>query len=89
MKKDPFQGFGLLWSSRTLSLKDIKDTVVKILEVWHFPHMSDTLFTEYVKTFLKFKQEASGFPPQVVTDAKKQSYVKGYFEKEGIQLDIY
>ncbi len=63
-------------------------TVVKIVEVWHFPHTSDTLFTEYVKTFLKFKQEASGFPSHVVTDAEKQSYVKGYFEKEGIQLDI-
>ncbi len=38
--------------------------------------------------FLKFKQEASGFPLHVVTDAEKQSYVKGYFEKEGVQLDI-
>ncbi len=41
-----------------------------------------------MKTFLKFKQEASGFPSHVVTDAEKQSYVKDYFEKEGIQLDI-
>ncbi len=58
------------------------------MEVWHFPQTSDTLFIEYVKTFLKFKQEASGFPLHIVTDADKQSYVKGYFEKEGVQLDI-
>ncbi len=63
-------------------------TVVKIVKVWHFPDTSDTLFGDYVKTFLKFKQEASGFPSYVVTDAEKQSYVKDYFEKEGIQLDI-
>ncbi len=63
-------------------------TVVKIVEVWHFPHTSGTLFRDYVKTFLKFKQEASGFPSHIVTDAEKQSYVKDYFEKEGIQLDI-
>ncbi len=64
-------------------------TVVRIVEVWHFPQTSDTLFTEYVKTFLKFKQEASGFPPHVVTDVEKlMSYVKGYFEKEGVQFNI-
>ncbi len=63
-------------------------TIVKIVEVWHFPHTSETLFGDYVKTFLKFKHEASGFPSHVVTDAEKQSYIKDYFEKEGIQLDI-
>ncbi len=55
-------------------------TVVKIVEVWYFRHTSETLFAEYVITFIKFKQEASGFPSHVMTDA----YVKGYFEKEKI-----
>ncbi len=78
-----------VWTSVELSHAIVKGyTVVKIVEVWHFPHTSDTLFGDYVKTFLKFKQEASGFPSHVVTDAEKQSYIKDYFEKEGIQLDI-
>ncbi len=77
-----------VWTSVELSHAIVKGyTVVKIVEVWHFPHTSDTLFGDYVKTFLKFKQEASGFPSHVVTDAEKQSYIKDYFEKEGIQLD--
>jgi len=46
------------------------------------------LFSGYVNTFLKFKQEASGFPSHVVTDADKQSYVNDYLDKQGVQLDI-
>ncbi len=78
-----------VWTSVELSHAMVKGyKVVKIVEVWHFPHTSDTLFRGYVKTFLKFKQETSGFPSNVVTDAEKQSYVEDYFEKEGVQLDI-
>ena len=35
--------------------------VLKIHEVWHWEETSDELFKEYVNTFLKTKQEASGF----------------------------
>ncbi|MGL5746775.1 MAG: DNA polymerase [Weissella cibaria] len=62
--------------------------VLKIDEVWHFPQTSDDLFTGYVKTFLKFKQEASGFPSHVVTDVDKRAYIDDYLDKEGIELDI-
>ncbi|XP_067226351.1 uncharacterized protein [Chanodichthys erythropterus] len=61
--------------------------VAKIDEVWHFPQQSDTLFSEYVKTFLRLKQQASGYPSNVVTDSDKETYIQSYFEKEGIQLD--
>ena len=37
--------------------------VVRIIEVWHFPQKSSTLFTGYIDTFLKIKQEASGGHP--------------------------
>lgn len=79
----------MTWVSDELSRAiDKRYSVVRIDEVWHFPQTSDTLFSDYVKTFLKFKQEASGFPPHVVTEVDKQSYVEEYFEKEGVQLDI-
>ncbi|KAG1925821.1 extracellular sulfatase Sulf-2 [Pimephales promelas] len=61
--------------------------IAKIDEVWHFPQQSNTLFAGYVKTFLRLKQQASGYPSNVRTDAEKEAYVRQYFEKEGIRLD--
>ncbi|CAG2214664.1 unnamed protein product [Mytilus edulis] len=45
------------------------------------------IFTEYVNTFLKIKQEASGWPEWCLTDQDKHTYIKNYFEKEGIWLE--
>ena len=61
--------------------------VLRIHEVWHFPQQSDGLFKDYIDTFLKIKQEASGYPKDRVTEEQKQQYVNEYLEVEGIQLD--
>ena len=61
--------------------------IVKIDEVWHFPDHTAGVFKDYVDTFLKIKQEASGFPPDCDTDEKKAQYIANYAAKEGIQLD--
>ena len=61
--------------------------ILKIHEVWHFPVHTDELFKEYVNTFLKIKQEASGYPKDCVTDEQKQAYIEEYYEHEGIRLD--
>ena len=61
--------------------------ILKIHEVWHFPVHTDELFKEYVNTFLKIKQEASGYPKDCVTDEQKQAYIDEYYEHEGIRLD--
>ena len=37
--------------------------------------------------FLKYKQEASGYPEDVTSDQQKDDYISNYFEKEGVQLD--
>ncbi len=37
--------------------------------------------------FLKLKQEASGYPSNVVTEVEMQNYIKEYYETEGILLD--
>ena len=63
--------------------------IVQIHEVWHFPETSDELFKEYIDTFLKIKQEASGYPKDCVTEEQKQHYVDEYFEKSGIHLDLH
>ena len=61
--------------------------VLTIHEVWHWEETTDELFKEYVNTFLKIKQEASGYPPGCVTDEQKQRYIDDYYEHEGIRLD--
>lgn len=68
---------------------------MKIYEVYHWDQSTQYnpveknggLFSTYVDTFLKFKQEASGWPEWCETDTEKEKYVSDYFEKEGIQLD--
>ena len=61
--------------------------VLKIHEVWHWEQITDELFKDYVDTFLKIKQEASGYPKECVTDEQKQRYIDEYYEHEGIRLD--
>lgn len=69
--------------------------LLNIYEIWHFDEMSqyDTstktggLFTKYVNTFLKVKQEASGWPDWCLSETEKQQYIQQYFEKEGIMLE--
>ncbi|KAL9952108.1 hypothetical protein ACROYT_G039315 [Oculina patagonica] len=57
-------------------------------EVWHFEKKDDTLFREFVNTFLKMKQEASGWPSWVGDDVDKRvQYITQYEQKEGIKLD--
>jgi len=58
-------------------------------EVWHFSLTSDDMFTSYVNTFLKIKQEASGWPEWVGNDSQKSiEYVENYEKNEGIKLEI-
>ena len=63
--------------------------VLKIHEVWHFPsdQRREGLFADYVDTWLKIKQEASGWPRWCRTDAQKDQFVRQYEEHEGIRLD--
>ena len=61
--------------------------VVRMIEVWHFPQKSSELFTGYIDTFLKIKQEASGRPSWCESEAQKQEYIREYKRKEGIKLD--
>jgi len=69
--------------------------VLKIYEVWHFENISQYdpttqtggLFTEYVNTFLKVKQQASGWPDWCKSETDKQQYIQQYLKREGILLE--
>ena len=69
-----------------------------IIQVHEVLHWSETemydpvtkkggLFTEYINTFLKLKQEASGYPTHIKTEEEKQAYIQEYLDHEGILLD--
>ena len=65
-------------------------TLVKIHEVWNFlPQQRRTgLFAGYVNTWLKIKQEASGWPGWCQTVEQKRQYILQYQQREDIRLDI-
>lgn len=62
-------------------------SVGKIFEIWHFGEKSNEIFQGYVHTFLKAKQEASGYPSGVTTAVERDNYVKESAEKHGIILN--
>ena len=70
-------------------------TLLSIYEVCNFTDISQYdpvsksggIFTNYVNTFLKVKQEASGWPDWCKSQEDKQQYIFQYLEKEGILLD--
>lgn len=45
------------------------------------------LFTDYVNTFLKIKQEASGWGSKCLTEDEKDNFLKSYEVRENIVLD--
>ena len=70
--------------------------IKKIYEIWHYENTSmydkktktGGLFTSYVNMFLKYKQESSGFPPNIISYEEKKQYVDNYYEKEGVDLNV-
>ena len=61
--------------------------VVRLIEVGNFAEKSSNLFTGYIDTFLKIKQEASGWPSWCHAEEQKRQYIREYEGKEGIKLD--
>ncbi len=69
--------------------------IQKIYEVYHWNESTHYdpetreggLFSKYINTFLKFKQEASGSPDWISTPEDTAKYIHDYFEKEGVPLD--
>ena len=70
-------------------------TIIQIHEVLHWQETEmynpvtkeGDLFTQYINTFLKLKQESSGYPQNVKSEEEKQAYIDQYLEHEGILLD--
>ena len=61
-------------------------TLGKVYEIRYFRQTTKCLFKEYIKKFLKIKQEASGYPDWVETEDDKDKYIRQYEERQGIKL---
>ena len=73
---------------------DMGYKIIKISEVWHWDSASQYnsltkiggLFTKFINTAHKEKQEACGYPSYAKTDEEKNKYIYNYFDNEGILL---
>ncbi|KAK3753686.1 hypothetical protein QZH41_013132, partial [Actinostola sp. cb2023] len=61
--------------------------IIDVYEVWHYQKTSTKLFGKYVNTYLRLKQEASGWPAWCHTEEDKQRYVDEDLAHEGILLE--
>lgn len=84
------------WTSIELEVAVERGYVVqRVHEVWHWdkceqydPKVPNSgLFSGYIERFLKLKQEASGWPDWVETDADRRRYVEDYERTENIRLE--
>ena len=68
--------------------------ILEIQEVYqyevtqYYPNIgAGSLFVEYINTFLKLEQEASGYPDCIRTPDDEDLYIRQFYQSEGIQLD--
>lgn len=67
--------------------------LLKVFEVWkcrdeHYNlEKSANLFSDYITSFLKIIQQASGCPTDYDTEEKKVYYLKEYVEKKDVTFD--
>lgn len=77
------------WTTiEVLKAIEVGYVVNEIYEIVHFPERSDDLFKDYVKKFLKIKQQAAGWDKLgCTTDEEKEEYIRVYSKEQQIDLD--
>lgn len=76
------------WTTAELLLAMSKGYVVdEIFLIHHYPDSDENMFTAYINSWLKYKQQASGWPRDADTEEKKMEYIDKYKQAEGIDLD--
>lgn len=84
---DDDRAFVGTWVSDEVKLAVAKGyKILKVYEAWEYS-VKTGVFAEYVNTFLKDKQEASGFPDWVNTEEDKNSFINQFYRKEDVLLD--
>lgn len=77
-----------VWASTNLNKAlDLGYRLVEIIKVWHFEKQSSSIFVDYICTFLKSKQEASGYPLEATDRESREKYIRDYQTHQGNHLD--
>lgn len=88
LKFDLRQKTGTWTTIEVLKAIEMGYVVDHIYEIVHFEEKTDKLFDDYVKTFLKIKQQAAGWKKLgCKTDEEKRSYCEQYLREQEIELD--
>ena len=69
------------------AVDDLGYRVVSVDEVYHWSRWDKSMFGEYIKTFFKVKEEASGWPREEMTEAEKRQHIEEVYQREGVRLD--
>lgn len=69
--------------------------ILETIEVWLYATSqydpqtgSEDIFSAYMRTFCKLKQESSGWPSDVTSQIERDKYIREFFESDGIHLDV-
>ncbi|XP_045185518.2 uncharacterized protein LOC123543513 [Mercenaria mercenaria] len=77
-----------VWTSVELNKAlDLGYKVLEVYQIWHFKEWSGTVYKEYINKYSKRKQEASGYPNWVKTQADTDKFKSDYFQAEGVILE--
>ena len=78
-----------VWCSNEIKKAcDLGYEIIEIYEIRYFKEQTKNLFKDYVKWFLKIKQQSSGFPDWVKTTADKEEYIRQYKTRQQVSLEI-
>ena len=91
-----FRSFTGTWVTIELfAALDIGYKLLDVYEVWHFSETAkhdresgeEGIFAGYINTFLRIKQESSGYPDWCKTEQDKIKFKQDYFETERIRYE--
>ena len=61
--------------------------ITQIYEIYEWKDWSCDIFSSYINTFFKVKEESSGYPSHVQTEADKKRHIDKIYDEEGIRLE--
>ena len=61
--------------------------IITVDEVFHWSVWDKSMFGDYIKTFFRIKEEATGWPRENMTETEKAKHVDDVLRREGVLLD--
>ena len=80
------QWTGTYCTCELIKAEEMGYKIDRIHQVWHFEESSFDLFKTYIESFLRYKQEAAGYPIGCDTPEEQQAYIDDYLQNQGISL---